>query len=264
MEVKMKTFRFMGLLLCCVVLTGCFGVPEPLPQGPDAVWDLVIIGDSSLRYLGDAYATVIEEDMGIEVEVHDFTPMTATAGGVLEILAGNTFNNFLYESLEERLSEAEVVVMWVNPEASVDPKNPLDMEGCFIYQAPKNCQPETFDSYIDDVKDIWRQIIKLRRGKETILRAVDFYNPLLDRWIESGVQTACTECWDNLSDAVRSAAEAYDIPLLSVYDAFGGPEHNEDPRLKGFIDEDGRHPSELGAEYTAELLGAMGYEPTIP
>ncbi len=259
----MKTNQLFVLIMCWLMLTSCKGTQESLPQGSDAVWDLVIIGDSSLWLLGDAYAAKIEEDVGVQVEVHDFANQAGSAGEVLEVLKGNT-DNLRLEGLPELLSEAEVVVMWVNPEDSVDPKNPMDFGGCFMYQAPKNCQPDTFHTYTDDLKDIWRQILKLRRGKETILRATDLYNPLFIRWEEYGVLTACTECWVNLSNAARLAAEAYNIPFLSRFDAFNGPDHSEDPRLKGYICEDGEHPSDLGAAYTAELLGAMGYDPTIP
>jgi hypothetical protein len=34
--------------------------------------------------------------------------------------------------------------------------------------------------------------------------------------------------------------------------------------VKGYIREDGEHPTEKGGEYFAKLLSAMGYEPTIP
>jgi lysophospholipase L1-like esterase len=43
-----------------------------------------------------------------------------------------------------------------------------------------------------------------------------------------------------------------------------GNSHDEDPRLKGYILEDGEHPSELGAKYMADLLADVGYDPVIP
>ncbi len=43
-----------------------------------------------------------------------------------------------------------------------------------------------------------------------------------------------------------------------------GPNHDEDPRQKGFILPDGEHPSALGAQYMADLLADMGYDPVIP
>jgi len=67
-----------------------------------------------------------------------------------------------------------------------------------------------------------------------------------------------------MSDAARLAAEPYGIPFLSRLDAFNGPDHDEDPREKGYIVSDGEHPSDLAAQYTAELLSQMGYEPVPP
>jgi hypothetical protein len=87
---------------------------------------------------------------------------------------------------------------------------------------------------------------------------------MVSPWNENGVFEACTKCWENMSDAVRLAAEAYNIPFLSRLDAFNGLNHDEDPRIKGYIDPYGEHLSDLGAEYTAELLAHMGYEPVSP
>ena len=82
--------------------------------------------------------------------------------------------------------------------------------------------------------------------------------------MKRGEDESCTEAWENQSDAVRHVAATYRIPFLSRYDAFNGINHDEDPREKGFIVEDGQHPSTLAAQYTAELLSLMGYEPVSP
>jgi len=114
------------------------------------------------------------------------------------------------------------------------------------------------------MKAIWAKILELRAGQPTILRATDIYNPLVSPWNEHDVFEACTVCWGNMSNAARLAAEAYDIPFLSRYDAFNGVNHNEDPREKGYIRSDGEHPSTLAGQYTADLLSQMGYEPVSP
>ncbi len=111
------------------------------------------------------------------------------------------------------------------------------------------------------MKMIWAKILELRAGRATILRAIDIYNPLVRDWNENGIFESCTQCWQAMSDAARSAAEAYHIPFLSRYDAFNGADHTEDPRQKGYIVSDGEHPSELANQTAAELLSKMGYEP---
>lgn len=250
------------ILIASIFLAGCSS--KELPQGTDAVWDLVIIGDSSLWELGEAYAAQIEKDMGVQVELADYANVAGSAGEVLSVLRSGESMNLRLEKLPETLAEAEVVVIFLNPLDSSRPANPLNIWGCFSSQPPASCSPSTYEKYTADMKAIWAEIFKLRKGKVTILRATDIYNPLVNSWQEHGVFEACTECWVNMSDAARLAAEAYNIPFLSRFDAFNGPSHDEDPREKGYIREDGEHPTELMAQVTAELLSQMGYEPVTP
>jgi len=252
-----RTISFM--VITSLLLAGC-APPSELPQGPDAVWHLVVIGDSSLWGLGKAFAAQIEKDVGVTVVLQDFALPALSAGTVLQVLQTGETSNLRLQALPAALKEAEVVVMFVNPLDSVDPEKPLDLDGCFVSSAPSSCEPASFEKWTTDLKAIWAEILKLREGQPTILRATDLYNPLVSPWNEHGVFEACTECWENMSDAARLAAEAYDIPFLSRLDAFNGVNHDEDPRAKGYIRSDGEHPSDLGCQYTAELLSQMGYE----
>jgi hypothetical protein len=234
-----------------------------MPKGPDAVWNLVVIGDSTLGGLGPAFASQIEQDVGVKVVFGNFVRGGLSAGTVLRALQPGTSIAGL-RRLRDTLRDAEVIVMFVNPVDSVDPEKPLDIGRCLTYMAPESCSPESFEKYTADLKAIWAKILELRAGQPTILRATDIYNPVVSPWNEHGVFEACTVCWENQSNAARLAAEAYDIPFLSRYDAFNGANHSEDPREKGYIVSDGEHPSELAAQFTAELLSEMGYEPTLP
>lgn len=245
--------------------------PEPSPpsleptQEAGADWHLVVIGDSSLWQLGEALASQIEKDLGLKVALYDFALPSLSAGSVLEALqTGKSLRYPKLAQLSAVLQEAEVVVMFVNPRDSVDPAKPLDLEGCFLNRPPESCNPESFEKYTVDMKAIWARILELRVGQPAILRATDLYNPLVSPWKEHSVFEACTECWQNMSTAARLAAEAYDIPFLSRYEAFNGVDRAEDPREKGFIVSDGEHPSELAAQFTAGLLSKMGYEPVSP
>ena len=233
-----------------------------LPMGPGAEWDLVVIGDSSMWKLADAFAAQIENDVGVKVLPHDVTIGGLEAGKVLRALQTG---DVLY-GLPDTLREAEVVVMFVNPLLSIGPENPLDLEGCFAYQskAPESCSMDTLKVYIADLKEIWAEIIKLRAGQPTILRATDIYNPLVNRWQLYDVFEACTECWVNLSEANRIAAEAYNIPFFSRLEVFNGPDYTDNPTEKGYIRNDGEHPTDLMGQHTAEMLAQLGYEPVSP
>jgi len=247
-------------IACALVFAGCTSKSD-LPQSPDAVWDLVIIGDSSLWELGQAFASQIEQDIGVDVVLHDFAESGLSAGEVLSTLQSGEPARGELVDLAATLEDAEVVVMSVNPVDSIDPASPNDLEQCFLAKTPHSCGPASFAKWTADLEAIWLQIFTLRNGRATILRATDLYNPLVAPWRERGVFEACTECWENMSDAAHSAAQTYGIPFLSRLDAFNGPSHDEDPREKGFTIADGQHPSVLAAQFTAELLSKLGYEP---
>jgi lysophospholipase L1-like esterase len=107
-------------------------------------------------------------------------------------------------------------------------------------------------------------MLTLRNGRPTIIRAVDFYNPLISIHRAHNTEVECTQCFEIFNSAVRQAAEEYHIPLISVYDAFNGSNHDEDPREKGYIGSDGVHASEQGQQVIAGLLSEAGYKPIEP
>ena len=238
-------------------------ITQGLPQGPDAVWQLVVIGDSSLWGLGEALVQQIEKDVGVKVTLYDVSLGWLSAGRVLKALEDGKDPDLKLKNLSGWLAEAEMVVMWTNPEDSFDPEYPFEIDGCFISKPPGEYSAQGLDRFSSDLAAIWARIFELRQGQPVILRAVDFYTPFVAPWQENGVFEACTECWEILSAAVRKASEMQGVPFLSRLDAFNGPAHDEDPRAKGLIDADGQHPSPQAAELTAQLLGEMEYEPTL-
>lgn len=252
---------FFIFVLMTMLLAGC--APAELPKGTGAVWHLVILSDSSLWEVGEPFAARIEKDMGVKVILEDYSISAMSAGNVLNVLKGKPTDNFRMEKLPSVLAEAEVVVMFLNPEESAVLGNPLDLWGCFIREAPKNCNLATMQQWIADLKSIWAEIFRLRQGKATILRATDLYNPLVADWQKAGIFDACTQCWVNQSKAVRQAAEAYKIPFLSRYDLMNGADHTQDLVAKGYIN-DGEHLSKLGAQVVVDLLAQMGYQPVSP
>jgi hypothetical protein len=52
--------------------------------------------------------------------------------------------------------------------------------------------------------------------------------------------------------------------MVSFYDAFNGPDHDEDPREKGYVGPDGYHFSREGTLAQAEILHGLGYGAIIP
>jgi lysophospholipase L1-like esterase len=235
-----------------------------MPTGPDVEWKLVVIGDSSLWLLADAFAAQVEADTGVTVIPDDRTVGGLSAGKVLQGLTTQDTGNLRLDTLREALAEADVVVMFVNPEDSMEANAGAALGKCFGFSPTTPPSTGAFDGYTEDLTAIWAEIFRLRKGKPTVLRATDIYMPLVSRWQERGMFEACTAWWEQLSEADRAVADAYGIPFLSRYDAYNGPDHTEDPREKGYIRSDGEHPTPLAAQMTAQLLSEMGYAPVSP
>jgi hypothetical protein len=47
--------------------------------------------------------------------------------------------------------------------------------------------------------------------------------------------------------------------MASMYDAFNGPDHDQDPVAKGYIGDDGEHCSDAGKAAQVDVLDALGY-----
>lgn len=263
----MKPHRFFWKAIAVIVLfvlaAGCT-TQAALPSGENAEWTVVVIGDSSLWEHGAAIASQIEKDLGVKVVLEDFALPALQASTVREVFETGKSPNMRLEALPDAVRAAEVVVMFTNPFGSVNQAAPLDMEGCFGGVAPGDCSMETMDVYVSDLQTIWEEIVQLRKGKATLLLATDIYNPILTSWDRAGIYDACNVCWSNMSAANRQAAEAYNIPFISRYNAFNGPDHREDPRVKGFVRDDGEHPTPLMGEAFAKLLAERGYAPYQP
>jgi hypothetical protein len=220
-------------------------------------WDLVIFGDSQAWGIGELYAAHIEEDQGVKVTVHDETAGSQSAYYLLKNLRE-------LERLRKLVSEAEVVAFNCNPRRSVSETNPFDYECMVGYELyVVNCSLETFDKYIEDLEAIIEEILLLRDGSPTIVRVMDYYCSGYDTFKEQGIFEECWECWDNTNNAIHQAAAAHNVPVARVYDAFNGPNHDENPHDKGYLLIDG-HPNEEGQKVIANLFRELDYEPVNP
>ena len=256
-----------------VILTVCslfFGVGYGSENSLDEleVWDLVYISDSTGFGVAEKYAENIEKETGKTVHVNNYALGHLSALRVLDALQAEPGDlaNYPFQSIQKDFSKTEVIVFFANPRG--DPSRggvKGGMEHCIrLDQPPDDCTPELYEPYGENLKAIYEEILTLRNGKPTIIRAVDFYNPLISLHRQKNMETECTQCFEIFNTAVRQAAEAFNIPLVSVYDIFNGPNHNEDPREKGYIGSDGVHASDKGQQVIADLLSKAGYKPIEP
>jgi lysophospholipase L1-like esterase len=132
---------------------------------------------------------------------------------------------------------------------------------------------------LSNLKQNWDAIIGrillLRGSRKTIVRTLDIYNPFVsedkvsDSWSESPNLDDFAILKPYLEEANRYISETstrFDrfIPNAKVYEAFNGPDGNEDPADKGFLAFDGFHPDRSGHARIASLLRDLGYAPVLP
>jgi len=267
------SFALAILLLVGTLLMGCTTSPRSTPtitfsEAPEKEkieWDLVLFSDSSGWGVADRYAAHIEEDLDVTVEVHD---LAASSLGVASVLAALRGEGGPYPSSVDvagLVREAEVVVVYGNPLESISETHRGDWN-CVSRTAPyaRDCAPETFDAYRADLGTIYEEILSLRGDESVLIRAFDAYNPLYSVYREQGVYDECLGCWENYNQSIHQAAMAHNVPVARVFDAFNGPDHDEDPRDKGYIRDDGIHTTAAGRQVIADLLRELGYAPVRP
>lgn len=237
----------------------------PHPFAGLTEWDVVIISDSSLWGVGEPYAALVEQDRGVKVNLHDEWQGGLSAGTILKALRGDFEHSAKREQWPQLIRDAEVLVLFGNPTDSLGPAATGVVWGCVTPTDPGQATlpPDALAPYAADVSAIFDEIARLRAGRPLILHATGIYNPLISVWREGGYADVCVAFWESQNAAVRQAAEEHGISFVDTYTAFNGPDHAENPRAKGFIRDDGEHPSEAGARFYAELLLKSGFDATI-
>jgi len=229
------------------------------PPDPNAaVWDLVTFGDSS-SVPADMLAQRIEERLGVEVRIHDFwgSGPGGFAVSVLEALQTD-------DEIRAAVAGAEFVSLEMTPggTAAGDALAAVCLDND---PTPRDPPPIFTTGDFAEYADLWRgvydQIFALRAGQPTIVRVTDAYVAIVESWKAAGIEPQCTAGWEAWTGTVKLVADEYGVPMASVYDDFNGPNHDEDPVDKGYIGEDGEHPSEEGRFVYVDLIDALGYDP---
>ena len=212
-------------------------------------WDLLYISDSSGWRVGEAYAELAADELGVEVRLIDWRVGGLSMLQAIDMIAADP----------QTVADAEIIVLWANPIGSG-----IRDDHCFAVTSSIPPEPLTVDEYgpfgalfEQAFADIWAA----RDGTPVVLRATDIYVPVLDDWAEVGATDACTASWEASSDAVRLAAEKSGATMVSAYDALNGPNHDVDLAQAGYL-RDEMHLNAAGGAVVAQALAAEGFEPS--
>lgn len=228
----------------------------------DGSLDLLYVSDSAGSGVAEKYAELAAAALQRQVRVHNHV-----VGGarITEL------RDLIRTSLAEEVAQAEIIVVYGNS-AGFEPDVSPGFETCIAAGADPSQDwvppaiPSVADwhAYRDVLDEIWNEIWALRAGQPTMLRTHDFWSPFIGPWKQAGIEPECTANWEILSQVIRETADANGVGFAAVFAAFNGPRHDEDPREKGWIGDDGAHASEAGMGAIAAALAAVGFDTSAP
>ncbi len=288
---RLSVVRAIGFTVAALLLSACATPPAPVappatatvaPPNPTlppptatplptaslhpfeglAEWDVVVIGDSSLWGVAEPYAKLIEQDRKIKVNLHDDWQGGLSIRSILKALQGDFEHSSKREKWPQLIRDAEVLVLFGNPQESLDAELAGAGWACIDSRDPGEVTftTEGFAPYKADLVEVYDEIARLREGRPLILRATGIYLPTISVWRDKGIEGECGAFWEGITAAARQAAEERGVQFVDTYAAFNGPDHDQDPRTQGHMKDDGEHLSEAGAQFYAKLLQQSGYD----
>ena len=245
----LMVIAFCGLSVLVSALTaGC---------GPKT-WDYVALGDSWPAGYGveksyvDYYAEFIEQDLGVQVEVHNFS----VSGQSATLLLGQLRNNV---EIREAIQAAEVITIYTGWNDLFRQLELYRREECGG-EDNLDCIRErvvTLNANIDGILD---EILSLTSTQDTLIRIAENGIPLMNSWLDKGwFEILRGPCYEDWSEHLIAAAEARGITVVYTYHVLNGPDGDQ-PMDESIMQSDAIHPNDEGHKLLARLHRDVGYE----
>ena len=242
----------LALMLMGTLAAGC----------TDRTWDYVALGDSFPAGLGveksyvDYYAELIEQDLGVQVEVHNFS----RNGQSTTVLLGRLRKS---AELRDAIQEAEVITIWTGWNDLWQELELYRREQCGG-EDNLDCIREEVAGLKTDFDAVFDEILSLTSVEDTHVLVGESGIPVVNSWNHYGwfdtLQGPCYEEWR--AHLVKSADER-GIMVVYTYHTLNGP--GGDERLDDrYLQSDGIHLTEEGHRLMADLHRAAGYGPLEP
>lgn len=210
-------------------------------------WDYVALGDSRTRRATwpETWANYIEADQGITVNLNNWAFNGQPSEELLVTLREN-------ENLRNDIRQAEVITLLTTDETG--------QNATLFYENLEECPNEAYKGILDEIVG---EIISLRGGESTLFRMIEHYNfpgPTERAMEHFEAKKRCIQIYNQI---VHSTADRYGIPVVPLFEAFNGPDGDENPDDKGYLS-DGIHTSPEGDLVIADLLRELGYDTVTP
>jgi hypothetical protein len=256
-----------ALLSVAVMLAAC-AAPD---DGPDsrgastsadpAAWDLVLLGDSVWLQAKPLLERRLEEELGVDIVVHDWINPDLESDQVGGERSGDLLVRLRTdEKLRQDLRDAEIIGFDVPTGVLLDycTSDPAT--------APRAETKACFDKgvaiYQQDAPAIIDELVALRSPEDAIIRATTVWQFYTPTFRAAGKYDLVRPRWRELNRAVLDSAERHGITVLPAYDTFSGPDGSRDPVAEGDVQPDELHLTTYqGAERFVDLFVASGLTP---
>jgi hypothetical protein len=283
MDCSRKTNIRQHLLIRFVALAIMLGACSPIPSGGgdtvvpqhastriaqrgETTWDLVALGDSTPACYGvsadhcyvQVYAKYVEQDLGINVAVHNWsTNSIRTVVDWVEIVRNN-------EELRDNLRNAQVITIWMGwhdliPNIGVPLGGPCHPRA---QEVNVDCLAEVTAPMELAFNDLLSEVVSLVSPVETLILIADVGIPPLfvAGWKEDGtfdiMRRYAYEVW---RDYIIQAASRYGVHVVHTYEVFNGPSGDQGLSPE-FMQSDNLHLNEQGHKLLADRHRQIGYE----
>lgn len=232
----------------------------------ETTWHLVALGDSTPTGYGvgadhsyvQVYAGYIEEDLGVDIVVHNWaTNRTQTVADWVEAVRNN-------EELREDLRNAEVITMWLGwhdviPSIGIGRGGPCNERAD---EVDLDCLGEVTKPMQEGYAKLLSEIVSLASPDETLILIADVGIPSLfiARWKEYGtldvLKRHAYEVW---RDYIIQAASKHNVHVVHTYEALNEPNGDQEMPPE-YMQSDGLHFNEHGHRRIADIHRKVGYE----
>jgi lysophospholipase L1-like esterase len=221
-------------------------------------WDYVALGDSWPAGYGleksyvDYYAEFIEQDLGVEVVVQNFSKTGQSAS----VLHYQLLNN---QELREAIQEAEVITIftgWNDLYSKLDVFRSGECGG----EDNLDCIRNEVAALNADIEAILDEILSLTSLQDTLIRIAEPPIPWMNSWLYNDwFDILRGPCYEDWVEHLIEAAEERGITVVFTYHVLNGP-NGDQPMDETLTHSDGMHPNAEGHQLLARLHREAGYE----
>lgn len=256
MRSKITRWLLAFTLSISLLLVSCGGVSGSSSEG----WQYTALGDSLAVGVLDTqggyvvrYRSFLQSDANREVMLTNLGQNGWQSSDLLNAVRNDT-------TFRNALSSADVVTFDIGGNDLLHALN-LFRQGACGGADNQDCMRSAVANFIPNWDATVQEILTLRDKNRTIIRTMNVYNPFVGELMVTGTFPIVKGYLDQVDAHIASSAAANGIPMVRVYEAFNGPNGDEDPVMKGYISVDGIHPNDAGHKVIADLFRGLGYAP---